>query len=215
MVSVLWLSTSGSASSTVSSASRSPLKSGIKTSTRQPGFMARTCRTVSAQCAAPPSARSSRLTEVMTVCARFRVLTASATCRGSSGSSAPASPFETAQNPQWRVQMSPPIMKVAVRSAQHSKMFGQRASWQTVCRFRPSISFSTAFWFVGSPILTRSQSGFGPRGGLADGGLLMTLSSRLKVFCSVLVRGHFSTRTFKKRRAACGAARRTITVPRA
>jgi hypothetical protein len=37
-------------------------------------------------------------------------------------------PFETAQKPQWRVQTSPPIMKVAVRSVQHSKMFGQRAS---------------------------------------------------------------------------------------
>src|ERR1044072_1983817 len=66
MVSVLWLSTSGSASSTAFKASSSPLKSGIKTSTRQPGFKARTCRMVSAQCAAPPSRRSSRVTEVMT-----------------------------------------------------------------------------------------------------------------------------------------------------
>ena len=38
---------------------------------------------------------------------------------------------------------SPPIMKVAVRSVQHSKMFGQRASWQTVWRFRFSMSFRT------------------------------------------------------------------------
>ncbi|HEV2864579.1 MAG TPA: hypothetical protein VGX48_26505 [Pyrinomonadaceae bacterium] len=83
---------------------------------------------VSAQWAAPPSARSSRLTEVMTACARSRVFTASATWRGSSGSSGMPAPFETAQKPQWRVQMSPPIMKVAVLSVQHSKMFGQRAS---------------------------------------------------------------------------------------
>jgi hypothetical protein len=30
-------------------------------------------------------------------------------------------------------------MKVAVRLFQHSPMFGQRASSQTVCRFRPRI----------------------------------------------------------------------------
>ena len=102
-------------------------------------------------------------------------------------------PFETAQKPQWRVHMSPPIMNVAVRSAQHSKMFGQRASWQTVCRFRPSISFSTAFWFVGSPILIFSHSGFGPRGRGCEGGLLMTLNSRLKFFYSVSVLSYFST----------------------
>ena len=41
----------------------------------------------------------------------------------------------TAQKPQARVQMSPRIMKVAVRG-QHSPMLGQRASSQTVCSSR-------------------------------------------------------------------------------
>ncbi len=62
----------------------SPLKSGISTSILHCGFIARTCRTVSAQCAAPPSGRSSRLTEVITAWARSRLPTASATCLGSS-----------------------------------------------------------------------------------------------------------------------------------
>jgi hypothetical protein len=38
------------------------------------------------------------------------------------------------QNPQARVQTSPRIMNVAVPWCQHSPMFGQRASSQTVCR---------------------------------------------------------------------------------
>ena len=59
--------------------------------------------------------------------------TASATRRGSSQSSAIGRPVATAQKPQLRVQTLPRIMKVAVRCAQHSPMFGQRASSQTVC----------------------------------------------------------------------------------
>ena len=39
-----------------------------------------------------------------------------------------------AQNPQFRVHTLPRIMKVAVPRAQHSPMFGQRASSQTVFR---------------------------------------------------------------------------------
>src|SRR5215204_7593585 len=41
------------------------------------------------------------------------------------------------QNPQERVHMLPRIMNVAVRLFQHSPMFGQRASSQTVWRFKP------------------------------------------------------------------------------
>ena len=69
-------------------------------------------------------------------------------------------PLFTAQKPQCRVQVSPPSINVAVLSVQHSKIFGQRASWQTVCRFNPSISSKTIFWLVGSPMRIFSQSGF-------------------------------------------------------
>jgi hypothetical protein len=60
--------------------------------------------------------------------------TASATCFGSSGSSAPGSPVFTLQNAQARVHVSPMIMKVACFLSQHSPMLGQPASSQTVCR---------------------------------------------------------------------------------
>ena len=45
--------------------------------------------------------------------------------------------YSTWQKPHARVQRSPLIMKVAVPSAQHSKMFGQPASSQTVTSPRP------------------------------------------------------------------------------
>ena len=60
--------------------------------------------------------------------------TASATRRGSSSSNQVGRPVFTAQNPQARVQVSPRIMIVAVRWSQHSPMFGQWASSQTVLR---------------------------------------------------------------------------------
>ena len=46
-------------------------------------------------------------------------------------------PVLTAQKPQARVQVSPRIMTVAVRCSQHSPMFGQRASSQTVLSVWP------------------------------------------------------------------------------
>ncbi len=42
------------------------------------------------------------------------------------------------------MQVSPRIWKVAVPRPQHSEMFGQRASSQTVCRLAPWISFLTS-----------------------------------------------------------------------
>ena len=99
--------------------------------------------TVCARCSAPPSGMSSRLTIVMTACRTPIFATASATRRGSSASAASGFPLPTAQNVQRRVQISPRIMKVAVPALQHSKMFGQRASWQTVFSARSFISFET------------------------------------------------------------------------
>ncbi len=89
-------------------------------------------RAVAAKWAAPPSARSSRLTDVTTTWRSPRRATADATRSGSAGSTARGRPCVTAQKPQFRVQVSPSSMKVAVLCPQHSPMFGQRASWQTV-----------------------------------------------------------------------------------
>ena len=58
-----------------------------------------------------------------------------ATRAGSSGSFHVGLPVLTLQKPQRRVHVSPRIMNVAVPRSQHSPMFGQAASWQTVCRF--------------------------------------------------------------------------------
>ena len=63
-----------------------------------------------------------------------------ATRAGSSGSFQVGLPVLTLQNPQRRVQVSPRIMNVAVPRCQHSPMFGQAASWQTVCSCSESIS---------------------------------------------------------------------------
>ena len=64
-----------------------PWKSGISSSTRHPGASRRTARTVAAKWAAPPSARSSRFTDVITTCSRPSSATARPTRTGSSRSS--------------------------------------------------------------------------------------------------------------------------------
>ena len=102
-----------------------------------PGQRSRSRRIVSAKTDAPPSGRSSRATDVTTTCSRPMAATASATRRGSSGSNQVGRPVLIAQKPQARVQTSPRIITVAVRWSQHSPRFGQRASSQTVLRFRP------------------------------------------------------------------------------
>src|SRR5262245_63280843 len=53
-------------------------------------------------------------------------------------------------------------MNVAVPEAQHSPMFGQRASSQTVCRWRSRRIFSSVATTGPDGIGTLSQSGFGP-----------------------------------------------------
>ena len=136
-VSRLWLRMSGPASMTVRSGASAPLKSGIRTSTPISGLRARSSRIVAANAPAPPSGRSSRATLVTTTWSRFMAATASATRRGSSSSNQVGRPVLMAQNPQARVQVSPRIITVAVRWSQHSPMFGQRASSQTVLRLRP------------------------------------------------------------------------------
>ena len=97
-----------------------------------PGFVRRIWRIVSATIPAPPSGRSSRATIVTTTCLSPIWRVASATRRGSSASVIGGRPVSMAQKPQFRVQTLPRIMNVAVPSAQHSPMFGQRASSHTV-----------------------------------------------------------------------------------
>lgn len=130
--SMLWLMMCGLASMTSWSACQSPWKSGMSTSMDMPGHESSDFRIVSAQTAAPPSGSSSRLTLVTTTCLRFMSASDSATRLGSSRSSVAGLPVLTLQNPQARVHVSPRIMIVATPLAQHSPMFGQPASWQTV-----------------------------------------------------------------------------------
>ena len=75
---------------------------------------------VAANPPAPPSARSSRATQVITAWARPIRSTASATRSGSPASRGRGWRVSTWQNPQARVQRDPLIMKVAVPSDQHS-----------------------------------------------------------------------------------------------
>ncbi len=133
-VSMLWFNTSGRASKMVASEASSPRQSGMSTSMSVPGRRSRMAATVAAKAPAPPSARSSRATAVTTAKDRSMRSTASATRPGSVESRASGWRVSTRQNPQARVQRSPLIMKVAVPSAQHSKMFGQPASSHTVTR---------------------------------------------------------------------------------
>ena len=128
----------GWAASTASMAASRALKSGVSTSITVCGVSARTASIVRRKWSAPPSARSSRATAVMTTCRSRRRWVASATRAGSSASSGKGLAVVTAQNPQARVQRSPPIMKVAVPLLQHSQWFGHGALWQTVCSLSSS-----------------------------------------------------------------------------
>jgi len=112
---------------------------------------------------APPSGRSSRFTLVTTANFRPRVATASATRWGSSGSTVPGLPLPMLQKPQWRVQISPSSMKVAVRwTPQHSCWLGQRASSQTVTSFLLRMRRSTSAVTSAAGTLIFSQDGRGP-----------------------------------------------------
>lgn len=105
-------------------------------------------RMVHAQCAAPRSGRSSRSTEVMTAWDSFIKAMDSATWVGSSISNGSGLPVCVLQNLQQRVQMSPPIMKVAVPLPQHSPILGQRpatANGMQAVRFNYTFGFGIPF----------------------------------------------------------------------
>lgn len=94
------------------------------------------------------------------MCLRPAPLSDSATRLGSSLSTAAGFPVLTLQKPQARVQVSPRIMMVATPLAQHSPMFGQAASWQTVWRLWASMFDLVAWKFLPPGSLALSQLGF-------------------------------------------------------
>src|SRR6056297_2428062 len=98
------------------------------------GFTSFTLRMVLLQKPAPPSAKSSLSTEVITQCLSSINFTDSAIHSGSISSGGRGFPVFTPQNLQLRVQMSPRIMKVAVPRFQHSPIFGQFPLVHMVCR---------------------------------------------------------------------------------
>jgi hypothetical protein len=121
-------------------------------------------RTVAAKCAAPPSARSSRSTEVITTWLRPMAATAAPTRAGSVGSSGPGRPVATLQKAQARVQVSPMIMTVAWRLPQHSPILGQAASSHTVVRRCARKVARVASKACAPGALTRIHDGLGSTG---------------------------------------------------
>jgi hypothetical protein len=105
-----------------------PWKSGVSTSTWQPGAWMRIWRITPTKAKAPRSGRSSRSTDVITAWRRPMRAMERATRAGSSGSFQVGLPVLTLQKPQRRVHVSPRIMKVAVPRSQHSPTLGQAAS---------------------------------------------------------------------------------------
>ena len=129
-VSRLWFSTSGRAASTAPSAASSPPRSGMSTSTVASGTASRTATTAAANCAAPPSGRSSRVTLVIDHVPQSQtprrlgdparlvlVQRAHSAARASRLPHAGLPSPSTAQNVHARVHTSPRIRKVAVPAA--------------------------------------------------------------------------------------------------
>jgi hypothetical protein len=119
-VSILWLITAGEAVATVSSAPASPPKSGISTSITVSGELFLHDWITFAKWLAPPSLRSSRVTDVITAYLSPSSLSAAATLPGSVGSAGGGKPWLTLQKRQLRVHIVPRMIKVAVFCAKHS-----------------------------------------------------------------------------------------------
>ncbi len=159
---------SGRVSTTFARASASPAKSGTRSSTAGGGDNARRSPTTRANCPAPPSARSSLVTEVTTTCRQRSSDAAAATRAGSAGSGGDGIPEATLQNAHPREQTSPRMRTVAVPSPQHSPTFGQRASRQTVTR--PCLRTVSATRETVSPDGARTVS----HGGRSEGAAPLT-----------------------------------------
>src|SRR5690242_6246723 len=107
--------------------------------------------------------------------------TASAACAGSFASSQPFGlPVSTEQKRHARVQTEPINMIVAVPFDQHSPMFGQWDSSQTVLRRFARTVFLTASYAFPLPIRARSHGGLRSLGRVALGSCLMPFLIALK-----------------------------------
>ena len=136
------------------------------------------------KCSAPPSARSSLSTDVITTCLRFNLNTDWATLKGSEGSNSFGFPVATLQKEHALVQISPIIIIVACFFSQQLPILGQAASSQTVVIFKSS---KRPFVFKNkSPngALTFSQGGFD--GDILSG--LLTFSGCLMFLISFIFR---------------------------
>src|SRR5512138_1586218 len=89
---------------------------------------------VSCHILAPPSGRSSRVTDVNTQCLNPIFFITSASFSGSFWSGGSGFDLLTAQKRQLRVQLFPSIIKVAVFCSQHSAMLGHLPLSHMVCR---------------------------------------------------------------------------------
>jgi hypothetical protein len=149
----------GRAATTASTAPGFLRKSGVRISIVVAGETRRMASIERTNWNAPPSGRSSRSTEVMTTCLSPSVATVSASRAGSPASTACGIPVLMLQNAQARVQVSPRIITVACFCSQHSPMFGQAASSQTVCSRLPWISLRVAWKASEFGAFTRIQAG--------------------------------------------------------
>ena len=138
-----------------------PLKSPARTSSVILGHAALTARIVSAQCAAPKSARSSRSTHVITVCSSASSPSISATRRGSSGSGGSGRPVVTSQNRHDRVQMSPRIMIVSARGSSTRRCSGSSRSRTPCGAGAPATRFLSSKKTSPDGSFMRIQGGFG------------------------------------------------------
>ena len=108
-----------------------------------------------------------------------------ATRIGSAMSTVPGQPVLTLQYEHALVHVSPKIMNVAVPRSQHSPMFGQAASSQTVFRLAFLIFLRISRKFSPPGALTLNQSG-NFRSTVGEPGFS---DLETKVYCSIHIRG--------------------------
>ena len=111
----------------------SPLKSGTSNSIFMSFISFLIVLTTFLKCSAPPSGKSSLVTEVITTYFKPKFFMVFANLTGSSLSVSKGLPCVVAQKAQFLEQTSPNIIKVAVLCLKHSPILGHFAAWHTVC----------------------------------------------------------------------------------
>lgn len=126
---------------TTSREGEAPTKSGTGSSKVTAGRTVHTCWAVLAKWEAPPSGRSSHVTDVRTRCLRPGRAVARMAPAGSRVSGGPGLPFPMAQNRHRHVHNLPRMRKVAVRREKRVPRFAHAASAQIVAA---PVSWGTA-----------------------------------------------------------------------